>query len=203
MSRNQSRKIGFTRILRRFVLLVMIGSSSPQTAEVGRTAEEVLSRAISSGRSGCTRGLPRRLRRSPCGCSRCCRMCCCRARSRAPWKVGRPSDLGCRIGGQLKPTDKAMAARSARTSSRGGSSCALTRNARFTKRSKRFHASASICTSDVQRELYRTAYGVRRWTAVNSIEETATGCVRIHLVEKSTAVEGTCMSHCCIVLIVR
>ena len=45
MSWNQSRTIGFTLNLPHFVLLVL-GLSSSQTAEVGRTAEGVLTLAI-------------------------------------------------------------------------------------------------------------------------------------------------------------
>ena len=53
----------------------------------------------------------------PCGSSWWWRMCSCKARSESCCQLGHPTDR-CRLtGGQLRPTDRAMAARSARTTS--------------------------------------------------------------------------------------
>ena len=76
----------------------------------------------------------------------CCRMCC-RARSHASWKVGRPGNLGCRADGHLKPTDREVAARSAGTSSSGCSSCceeARHDMKRFMRRGKHFHQTVTF-----------------------------------------------------------
>ena len=44
-------------------------------------------------------------------------MCSWRAHSQSCCQLGKPRDFACLSGGQLRPTDRAMAARSARTSS--------------------------------------------------------------------------------------
>ena len=65
-----------------------------------------------------------RCKRMPCGSSWWFMMCSCRARSQSCCRLGRPRGVFVNLsGGQLKPTDRAMAARSARTSSTGCNSC--------------------------------------------------------------------------------
>ena len=61
-----------------------------------------------------------RCKRTPCGSSWWWRMRSCRARSQSWCQLERPADRSRLTGGQLRPTDRAMAARSARTSSSEG-----------------------------------------------------------------------------------
>ena len=110
MSRNQSRAMGSTWVLRRFEPLPL-GLSSTSAA----AARGVLMQASSScvsGRSMVSPGRHQagRCKRMPCGSSWWWRMCSC-------CQLGRPRVFVYLSGGQLRPTDKAMAARSARTSS--------------------------------------------------------------------------------------
>ena len=60
---------------------------------------------------------PGRCKRTPCGSSWWWRMCSWRARSHSCCQLGRPADHPRLSGGQLRPTDRAMAARSACMSS--------------------------------------------------------------------------------------
>ena len=85
-------------------------------------AQGVLVWAISSCVSGRAmvspgRHQPGRCKRTPRGSSWWWRVCSWRARSWSCCLLGRPADRWRLTGGQLRPTDTAMAARSARTSS--------------------------------------------------------------------------------------
>ena len=60
---------------------------------------------------------PGRALQATCGSSWWWRMWSCRARSQSCCQLGRPRVFVYLSGGQLRPTDNAMAARSARTSS--------------------------------------------------------------------------------------
>ena len=97
MSMNRSRTMGSAWVLWRFAVLPL-GSSSTSAAD-GLLVRERSGDGVS---------------RSPPDQSRICSI---KARSQTCCWVGRPRDLECLSGGQLRPTDRAMAARSARTSS--------------------------------------------------------------------------------------
>ena len=123
MSRNQSRAMGLTCILRRFDALPLGSSSTGAATGVTGAARGVLTWASSSCVSGRSMASPGRhqagrCKRTPCGSSWCSRMWSCRARSQSCCLLGRPRVCFVYLsGGQLRPTDRAMAARSARTSS--------------------------------------------------------------------------------------
>ena len=121
-SRNQSRTKGSTWILQRFATLLLGSSSAGAAAGVGeRAAQGLQEEAISSCVSGRAMASPGCHQSGRCGHhaeahgGRGCapeehfsHSCCL---------LERPRDRRRLSGGQLKPTDRAMAARSVRTSS--------------------------------------------------------------------------------------
>ena len=125
MSRNQSRAMRSTRTLRRFDALPLGSSSTGAAAGAAQGVLMLASSSCMSGRSMASPGRHQagRCKRMPCGSSWRITMCSCRARSQSCCRLGRPRVFVYLSGGQLKPTDRAMAACSARKSSTGCSSC--------------------------------------------------------------------------------